>query len=547
MIKLDEKRMFEILRELGLSGREAEIYQFLWKKGPQKAHSVASHLDIDRAQTYRSLTSLKEKGIVEVTIEAPTRYAAVQIEPLLGFFIKTKKTEVTRLEGEKEDLIDYFKSISKRETEQEYPIARLQVVVGKHGIYSKIAQMVNEAKKEVLGLTTSLGLIQEDIAGVLDTITETARKKRNIQFRMLANVTKENLNIIRRIAKRTSAKNVNVGWRHTDLGSKFYQRFIVKDEEETLLYLTSRDELSMLQEDTGLLITSKMFVSTLKASFMEIWRNALDLKERIEELETGTPTEETTIIKESTDTQTKIEKILDTTNKQVTLIASPISINRILKNDPFRKYSKKGVKFSIMTSIDLDNLEAAQRLSKQYQIKHVSISYLTMMIADGKHLFIFKAPPLEENIESPFYLRNAFYTNDQKFVERANELLSDIWKRGTMVSEIGSSPMGATVAEASSSDSILKITDIMLKNNVSSILISKSNDVIGIVGQRDILEKVLKAGKDPRKTTAEEIMSTPVLTVDSDQPLIEALKIMKEKHIPRLAVVKNGNLVAVLT
>jgi CBS domain-containing protein/sugar-specific transcriptional regulator TrmB len=483
---------------------------------------------------------------VEVTIEAPTRYAAAPIEPLIESFIRTKKTEVTSLESEKEDLINYFKSISRRETEQEYPIAKLQVILGKHGIYSKITQMANEAKKEFLGLTTSVGLIQEDTAGVIDTIIETIRKRRDVQFRMLANISKDNLNIIKRIIKRVSTKNANAEWRHTDLVAKFYQRFVIKDEDETFLYLTSRDELSMLQEDTGLLITSKMFVSALRASFMEIWRNSLDAKERINELETGTPIEETTIIKEAKDAQAKIEKILDTA-KNATLIVSPISINRIVKSDPFQKYSQKGVKFSIMTSIDLDNLEAAQQLSKLYQIKHVSISYLTMMITDSKHLFIFKAPPLEETIEYPFYLRNAFYTNDQKFVERANELLSDIWKRGTMISEIGSSAMGTAVAEVSSSDSVLKIADVMLKNSVSSILVSDNKGVIGIVDQRDILEKVLKAGKDPRKTTANEIMSTPVLTVDADQPLIEALKIMKQKRIPRLAVVRNGNLVAVLT
>ncbi|HEY4675006.1 MAG TPA: CBS domain-containing protein [Candidatus Bathyarchaeia archaeon] len=544
-MKLDEKRLFEILRELGLSRRETEIYLFLWKKGPQKAHSVAAYLDIDRAQIYRSLASLQEKGIVEVTLEAPTRYAGAAIEPLIESFIKTKKTEVASLETEKEDLINYFKSISRRETEQEYPLAKLQVIVGKHGIYSKITQMANEANKEFLGLTTSTGLIQEDNAGVLDTIIETVRKKRDIQFRMLTNISKDNLNITKRITKQIS-KNTNAEWRHTDLVSKFHQRFVIKDEDEAFLYLTSGDELSMIQEDTGLLITSRMFVSALRASFMEIWGNSLDAKERVSALETGTPIEETVIIKEAKDVQAKIEKILDTTNN-VTLIMPPIGVNRILENDPFQKYSKKGVKFSVMTSIDLDNLEAAQRLSKLYQIKHVSISYLTMMMADSKHLFIFKAPTLEENIEYPFYLRNAFYTNDQKFVERANELLSDIWKRGTMISEIGSSAMGTAVAEVSSSDSVLKIADVMLKNSVSSVLVSDSKSIIGIVDQRDILEKVLKAGKDAKKTTAKEIMSTPVLTVDVDQPLIEALKIMKQKRIPRLAVVRNGNLVAVLT
>jgi len=547
---LDERRLFEILRELGLSKREADIYLFLSRKGPQKAQSVAVRLKIDRAQTYRSLTSLREKGIVELTIEAPTRYIAVPIEPLLESYLKGKKNEVARIEAEKTDIINYFKSISTREPE--YPMAKFQVITGKNGIYTKISEMVNQSQKEVLGLTTSLGLIQEDVAGILDTIVESARQKSDVQFKMLANISNENLNTIKNTIKRIPAKKTHAQWRHIDLGSKFYPRFVIKDEEEAILYMISKDELSKpIQEDTGLWVTSKMFVSTLKASFMEIWRNAINVNDRINELETGTPIEETLVIKEPTEAQTKIQEILDTTNHEVILISSSTGINKISNNDPYRKYADKGVKIRIMAPIDLDNLEAAQRLSKLYEIKHVSISYLTMIIADSKHLFMFKAPLLEkESTESPspFYLRNTFYTNDQKYVERATELLRDIWKRGTWVSEIDSGgPLGTPIVEVPGSKTILEVVNIMLRNGVSSVLVSEKNTVTGIIDQKDILEKVLKGGKDPKKTTAAEIMSTPVLTIDSDTPLIEALRTIKKKRIPRLAVMKKGKLIAMLT
>lgn len=174
-MKLDEKRLYDILRELGLSKKQADIYMFLSRRGPQKANTVATHLNIDRAQIYRSLKILQEKGILELTIEAPTRYIAVPIEPLIESYIKGKKNEVTSLEVEKTELINYFKSISTKE--QEYPMAKFQIITGKNGIYTKISQMVTQSRKEILSLTTSAGLIQEDIAGVQDTIIETARKK----------------------------------------------------------------------------------------------------------------------------------------------------------------------------------------------------------------------------------------------------------------------------------------------------------------------------------------------------------------------------------
>jgi sugar-specific transcriptional regulator TrmB/CBS domain-containing protein len=544
---LDEKKLYEILSELGLSKRKADIYLFLSRKGLQKAQSIAAYLGIDRAQTYRLLRSLKQKGMVEETIESPTRHIAIPIENLIEAHLKDRKSEIARLEDEKANILDYFKSFSKKETES--PMAKFQIITGRNGIYTKISQMVNESKKEVSCLTTSLGLIQEDTLGILDIFIESAQEKKDVQFKMLANISHDNLNTIKSIVKRLPANNANIEWRHTIVSSRYYPRFVIKDDKEILLYVTTKDkQITSAKEDNGLWVASKMFVSTLKASFTEIWRNAVKVNDRIKELETGTPIEETTVIKEPADTQRKIKKVLDATKNEIILISSSIGINKLLDNDLFREYSNKKIKFRIMAPIDLDNLGAAQELSKRYEIKHVSISYLTMMIADNKHLFIFKAPPLEEKITSPFYLRNTFYTNDEKYVERANELLNDIWKRGTNLSEIGSAAsMGTSIVEVPDSNTILEVVEVMLKNNVRSVLVSRNKNIVGIIDQRDILDQILKAKKDPCTTLTSEVMSTPILTINSDEPLIAALKTIKEKRIPRLAVMKQGKLIAMLT
>ena len=544
---LDNKRLYEILVELGLSKRKADIYLFLSKKGIQKAQSIAAYLAIDRAQTYRLLRSLKQEGIIEETIESPTRYLAIPIQNLIETHLDNKKSEIANLEAEKIDIVNYFKSISKKEPES--PRAKFQIITGRNGIYAKILQMVNQSKKEISGLTTSIGLIQEDMLGILDMIVKSAHEKKYVQFKMLANINKDNVNIIKNVVGSLRINKANIEWRHAIVGSKQYPRFFIKDDEEILLYVTSKDDYtSHSKKDSGLWVASKMFVSTIKASFSDIWLNAINVNDRIKEIETGTPIEETVVIKKPIDTERKIKKALETTKKELILITSSIGINRILENDPFQKYSSSKIKFRIMAPIDLDNLKAAQELSKLYEIKQVSINYLTMMIADNRHLFIFKAPPLEEEINSPFYLRNTFYTNDRKYVERANELLSDIWKRGTLISEIGSSgSMGTPIIEVSETNTLLEVIEIMLTNSVRSVLVNRNNHIIGIIDQKDILEKILKTQKDAAKVLAKEIMSTPILTINSDESIIEALKTIREKHIPRLAVMKQGKLIAMLT
>lgn len=543
---MDDKRIYEILNDLGLSKRKADIYLFLSKKGVQKAQSIAAHLDIDRAQTYRLLRSLKEMGVLEETIEAPTRYIAIPVEDLIESYLKDKKSEIDSLEADKEKIVSYFSSISKKEPEA--PMAKFQIITGRNGIYSKISQMVNESKNEVSSLTTSLGLLQDDAMGIIDMIIDSAENKKNVQFRMLANITQDNLAAIKDIVKMLPTKDTNIEWRHTTVGSSQYPRFIVKDDEEILLYMTSRGKRAYSKDDSGLWVASKMFVSTLKASFKDIWSNAVNVDDRINELETGTPLEETLVIKKPVDTQTKIENIFDISNDQIVMIISSVGINKISESKMFKKSLQNGIKLRIMAPIDLDNLGAAKELSKRHEIRHVSINYLTMLIADGKHLFIFKAPPLEEELDSPFYFGETFYTNDPKYLERTNELLNDIWKRGTAISEIDSTgSRGAPIIEVPDSVTVPEIVDTMLKNNVRSVLVNKNNNTIGIIDQKDILDKVLRANRNPNTTYAHEIMSTPILTIDSDQPLITALKTIKEKHIPRLAVMKNGKLIAMLS
>ena len=543
---MDDKRIYEILNDLGLSKRKADIYLFLSKKGVQKAQSIAAHLDIDRAQTYRLLRSLKEMGVLEETIEAPTRYIAVPIEDLIKSYVKDKKSEIDSLEADKDKIVSYFSSISKKEPEA--PMAKFQIIAGRNGIYSKISQMVKDSEKEVSSLTTSLGLLQEDALGIIDMIIDSAEKKKNVKFRMLANITQDNLDTMKNIKKMLPNGDKNIEWRHTIVGSSHYPRFVVKDDEEILLYMTSKDKRAYSKDDSGLWVASKMFGSTLKAYFKDIWRNSVNVNDRITELETGTPIEETFVIKNPVDTQTKIENIFDNTKNEIILITSSVGINKISESKMFKKRFQNGIKLRIMAPIDLDNLGAAKELSKHHEIRHVSINYLTMLIADGKHLFIFKSPPLEAEIDSPFYFGETFYTNDPKYLERTNGLLNDIWKRGTAISEIGSiCSMGTPMVEVTDSTIVPEIVDTMLKNNVRSVLVNKNNIIIGIIDQRDILDKVLRANKNPNTTHAHEIMSTPILTIDSDQPLIAALKTIKEKGIPRLAVMKNGKLIAILS
>jgi sugar-specific transcriptional regulator TrmB/CBS domain-containing protein len=545
--KLSEKDITKFLQVLGLSKREIQVYMFLAKSGVQSTSFVAKRLKMERVQAYRTFKKLQEKGFIEATLERPTRFTIVPFETLLEAFINSKKSEIAKLNEQKESLMSTWRTISAPEST--YTVAKFSVITGKKKIHAKMQNMIEESEKEVLILTTSLGLIQEDIAGIFDAIIRPAQK-RNVKFQIITDVSEDNLKIMERIDKKFSVANMDIKCRHLNLNARFFPRFLIKDEEEAILYAPVGEKTSVLKlEDEGLWINDKMFISILKAFFVQMWQSAVEAARRIDELKSGIPIGETVVIKDPEEAWAKVTKVLEAAKNDIVIITSSQSINNLLENDPFSKYCKKGLKCRIMASIDLDNLETAQKLSVHYEIKHVPISYMTMMVVDNKHLFMFKKPSLSEMAnESGFYLVDTFYSNDPSSIERVSEMLNDIWKRGVEISEISSQAgIKMPTVEVSTAETASKLVNTMLEKGVNSILITENQKLIGMISDRDILKEIVENQKDPKKTRVKDLKYTPLIMLDSGESMMHALKVMREKGMERVAVVKNGQLVGMLT
>ncbi len=519
---------------------------FLAKSGAQSTSFVAKRLKMERVQAYRTFKKLQEKIFIEATLERPTRFTIVPFEALLDAFINAKRNEVANFTEQKESLLSSWRAISVPESE--YTVAKFSVITSKKKIHSKMLSMIDEAKKEILILTTSLGLVQEEIAGIFDDVFQLAQK-RDVNFKVLTDISQENLKIIERIDKKISMENANVKFRHLNLNSKFFPRFLIKDEEEAIMHTSSNGESAVLNlEDEGLWINDRMFISILKAFFGQMWQSAIDATRRIDELKSGIPAGETIVIKDPEDAWAKVTKVLESAKENITIIMSSLSINSLLENDPIAKYCKQGVKCRIMASIDLDNLETAQKLSKCYEIKHVPISYMTMMTVDDKHLFMFKAFPLSEWNNELFYLADTFYTTDPSSIERVSEMLNDTWKRGVEISEISSQAgMKMPTVEISNTETVSKLIRVMLQNGVSSILITENQKPVGMISDRELLREIVENRRDIEKTLTKDFDYTPLIILDGGESMSYALKVMSKRGLSRAAVIKNGQLIGMLT
>ncbi len=544
---MSEKDVTKFLQVLGLSKREIQVYMFLAKSGVQSTSFVAKRLKMERVQAYRTFKKLQEKGFIEATLERPTRFTIVPFETLVDNFITSKKNEVVSFNEQKSGLLTAWTSISAPESE--YPVAKFSIITGKKKIHSKMLGMIEESKSEVIILTTSLGLIQEDIAGIFDAAVPPAQE-RNVQIQIITDISPENLKVVERIDRNYAEDKLGIKLRHVNMSPKFFPRFLIKDEEEAILYAPFGNEASVLNlEDEGLWINDKMFISVLKAFFTQMWQSGVEAARRIDELRSGIPIGETLVIKGAEEAWSKVTKVLENAKNDIVIITSSQSINRLADADPVMRFLKPEMKVRIMASIDLDNLEPAQKLSRAYEVKHVPISYLTMMLVDDKHLFMFKMPPLSDfGTESAFYLADTFYSSDPSQIERVSEMLDDIWKRGIDITEI-SSQAGTKlpVVEVATSETVANIVGKMLENSVTSVLITQNHRPIGVINDRDILKQIVESQKDPMKTLAKDLKYTPLISLQEDESIVTAMKMMEERGIKRAAMVKNGQLIGMLT
>ena len=545
---MSEKDILKFLQNLGFSKREVQVYMFLAKSGAQSTSFVAKRLKMERVQAYRTFKKLQEKGFIEATLERPTRFTVVPFINLLESFIEAKKSEVENLSLQKDSLLESWRTVSAPESD--YTVAKFSVIGGKKKIHNKMLSMIDEAQKGIYILTTGLGVIQEDIAGIFDAIVDLA-KKRKIQYKIIADISKDNFEIMERLNRRIASEKAGVESRHLTFNSRYFPRFLIKDDEEAILYASSGDGASILNiEDEGLWINDRMFISILRAFFNQMWLTGIETSRRIEELKTGVPTGETVVIKDPEEAWLKVEQMLDNAKQDVILIASSQSINGLNEKDLFAKHHKVGVKFRLMAPLDLDNLEAAKQLSANYEIRHVPINYMTMLLVDDVNLFMFKSPPLEDvSDESLFYLNETVFTNDPKQTERVSEMLNDTWKRGVEVSQITSQAAGMKLPTCTVviSETAGNLVSTMLKNNVDSVLITKNGSPVGIVTDRDLLKEIIESKKDPEKTLIEDLDYTPLLTLEKGQTVTDALRVIRDKATKRAAVVKDGQLVGMLT
>lgn len=106
--------------------------------------------------------------------------------------------------------------------------------------------------------------------------------------------------------------------------------------------------------------------------------------------------------------------------------------------------------------------------------------------------------------------------------------------------------MARTLIAVNTSTTVLQIAKMMEQGGIGAIIVKENDNPVGIVTDRDFATKIA-ANNLSFDTPAKKIMSSPLITINHNDPISLAAERMTSKKIRKLAVTENGNIVGIIT
>jgi len=94
---------------------------------------------------------------------------------------------------------------------------------------------------------------------------------------------------------------------------------------------------------------------------------------------------------------------------------------------------------------------------------------------------------------------------------------------------------------------VKRAVEVMNKHEIGCLVVVNSEKPVGIVTERDMLERIIHELREPEKTRVIDIMSKPLIAAAPKMSAGEAAKLMFERKIKKLPVVEDGRLVGLVT
>jgi malate dehydrogenase (oxaloacetate-decarboxylating) len=113
----------------------------------------------------------------------------------------------------------------------------------------------------------------------------------------------------------------------------------------------------------------------------------------------------------------------------------------------------------------------------------------------------------------------------------------------TVAGDLMSSPL----ITIDGNSTVRDLSFLMINKNIGSLIITIEGEPVGIVTEKDIIEKVAAFCKDPCITRTREIMSCPIITIEKNAGILATIRKMRNESVSRLTVTSDNKLIGIIS
>lgn len=267
----------------GLAEKEARAYVALVRLGASGAAQVAEAADLKRPDAYRVLEDLQARGLVEATVERPKRFNAVPGERALAILRAERESALAAHDRQKDAILAGLSKVGRPVEEQ--GDLRFRILQDERQLVGQAARAVDGAKKEVLYAASSRGLRlleEDDVRAALERAGG-----RGVRVRVVVDVEPANRDVAQGLAKVADVRHAAV---------PRGLRFLVVDDG-VLAFVTADPLPASGAKETALWLGASDLANAERTHFQALWKDAVPLAGRLEELATGRPPEGADIVR----------------------------------------------------------------------------------------------------------------------------------------------------------------------------------------------------------------------------------------------------------
>lgn len=98
------------------------------------------------------------------------------------------------------------------------------------------------------------------------------------------------------------------------------------------------------------------------------------------------------------------------------------------------------------------------------------------------------------------------------------------------------------IFSVTANSSVLDALQVMMEKNISALLITNAQQLLGIFTERDYARKIILYGKSSAETPMQDVMTANPITVLPSDSIEMCMQIMTDRHIRHLPVMEHGEL-----